>query len=974
MRLDKLTAYELIEKRTIDDLKSGSYLFKHKKSGARIAILENDDENKVFYIGFRTPPKDSTGVAHILEHSVLCGSEKYPLKDPFVELAKGSLNTFLNAMTFPDKTVYPIASCNNKDFKNLMDVYLDAVFYPNIYKEKKIFMQEGWHYDLSDADDEIKYNGVVYNEMKGAFSSADDVLNREIMNSLYPDTAYGVESGGDPENIPDLSYEDFLAFHKKYYHPSNSYVYLYGNADMEERLIYLDEEYLSKFDSINVDSFPGEQKPFDELKKYHKFYPITQEESEDNNTYLSYNAVVDKSINKEIYIAFQIIDYALVDSQGTPLKKALLDAGIGTEITSLFENGIYQPFYSIVAKNANDSDEQKFVEIINNTLNKIVCDVFDKNALEAGLNVLEFKYREADFGSYPTGLFYGLYTFDSWLYDDTKPFNNIECNDTFKLLRTKIDSDYFEQLVKKYLIDNNHKTIVTVSPKKGLLQENEKKLKAKLESYKRSLSEKEVEEIIANTKSLLEYQETSDTPEMIAKIPLLKREDLERKTQPLINKELELYGIKTVFNDVYTNGITYVNILFEAKNIPQKYLPYFNIMQYIYSGVDTDNYSYDVLGYEIDKCTGDLSTGISCYSDAFDDTVYKTYFSIKIKAFTNKIPEALKLTGEFLFNSHIDDFKRVKEIVSEIKSRKQSNLISSGHSVAFQRALSYLTEQGTYMEQLSGIDFFRFMEKMDADFDSFKDEYLRVVTELTEYIFTKENMILNVVGTEEELKTVSDNIEILSDRLYPAKETYSKEKIEVIKKNEAFTSSAMINYVAQVGSYKKDGLKYSGTLKVLKTIMAYEYLWSEVRVKGGAYGCFSMFLRNCECIFVSYRDPNLSKTIDVYRKAAEFIENFDADEEKLTKYIIGTMSELDVPLTPRSKGERSFIAYLIGITYEQLQKERNEVLDADIESIRKLALLINSFMKDEAICVIGNEEAIKKDEALFKSIVPLINN
>ena len=573
MNLEKLPQYELIEKRKIDDLNSESYLLRHKKSGARVAILENDDSNKVFYIGFRTPPKNSTGVAHILEHSTLCGSEKYPSKDPFVELAKGSLNTFLNAMTYPDKTVYPIASCNDKDFKNLMDIYLDAVFHPNISKNDKIFKQEGWHYELENADDELKINGVVYNEMKGAFSSPDDVIAREIFNSLYPDTAYGVESGGDPDVIPELSYQEFLEFHERYYHPVNSYIYLYGDADMVERLTYLDTEYLSKYDKIEVQSLPGEQEPFDSAKIVEKTYPILDEESEEDNSYLSYNVVCDYALNREMYIAFQVIDYALIASQGTPIRKALLDAGIGNDIYSVYENGIYQPYYSIVAKNANVEDKDRFVQIIDETLAKIIADGFDQNALTAGLNNLEFRYRESDFGSTPRGLVLGLAALDSWLYDDNKPFMHIECNDTYKFLRDKIGSSYYEEFVEEFILNNSHKSIVVVAPEKGLTLKKEQALKDKLASYKASLSAEEIQKIVDDTKALKLFQETPDSEEVLAKIPKLKRDDLNKTSLQYCNEMLNIDGQDVLFHDVFTNGISYINLMFRLGEIPVELLP-----------------------------------------------------------------------------------------------------------------------------------------------------------------------------------------------------------------------------------------------------------------------------------------------------------------------------------------------------------------------------------------------------------------
>ena len=467
-KIEELTAYEVLEKREISDIGSMSYLLRHKKTGARIALLSNDDENKVFYIGFRTPPADSTGVPHIIEHTVLCGSKDFPVKDPFVELVKGSLNTFLNAMTYSDKTLYPVASCNDKDFQNLMHVYLDAVFYPNIYKEEKIFRQEGWHYEMEDADAPLTINGVVYNEMKGAFSAPDEINDREVVNSLFPDTAYGVESGGDPDVIPTLTYEQFLAFHEKYYHPSNSYIYLYGNMDMAEKLAWIDEMYLSRFDSLTIDSALTLQKPFERPVVVKKEYPVMEGEALENNTYLSYNMVVGTSLDKELYFAMQILEYAICSASAAPIKLALIHKNIGTEVYSVYDNGIYQPYFSIVAKNANDEQKDAFVETIEDELKRLVREGIDKKSLLAGLNYYEFRYREADFGSYPKGLMYGLQMLDSWLYNDNMPFDMIEAIDLFQTLKERINTDYYEKLIDRYLIHNQHKSVLVLSPKEGL--------------------------------------------------------------------------------------------------------------------------------------------------------------------------------------------------------------------------------------------------------------------------------------------------------------------------------------------------------------------------------------------------------------------------------------------------------------------------------------------------------------------------
>ena len=592
MSIYDLNAYEVLQTEDLSDLKSKGTLLKHKKSGARVLLMENDDENKVFTIGFRTPPSDSTGVPHIMEHSVLCGSKEFPVKDPFVELVKGSLNTFLNAMTYPDKTVYPVASCNDKDFQNLMHVYMDAVFYPNIYQNDKTFRQEGWSYKLDDPDGELTISGVVYNEMKGAFSSPEGVLDRVVLNSLFPDNTYSVESGGDPEVIPELTYEQFLDFHRKYYHPSNSYIYLYGDMNMEEKLRWLDEKYLSDFENEPVDSEIHLQKPFTEMKEVVQEYSIASEESEEDNTYLSYNKVIGTTLDEKLYLAFEILDYALLSAPGAPLKKALLDAGVGKDISGSYDNGVYQPIFSVISKNANVEQKEEFVRVIEDTLKDVVKNGINKKALRAGINYHEFRFREADFGNYPRGLMYGLQLFDSWLYDETKPFIHMQAIPTFEFLKEQVETGYFEELIQKYLLDNTHGSIVIIKPERGRTARMDKELADKLQAYKDSLSKEEIDALVKATKELEEYQEEESAPEDLAKIPVLGREDISREIAPIYNKELETGGVKLVHHEVETNGIGYTALLFDLSGIPEEKLPYISILQSVLGIIDTKNYEY----------------------------------------------------------------------------------------------------------------------------------------------------------------------------------------------------------------------------------------------------------------------------------------------------------------------------------------------------------------------------------------------
>ena len=973
MKIENVESYEIVEKRTLEDLNSEGYLLRHKKTGARVVLLSNDDENKVFSIGFRTTPVNSTGVAHILEHSVLCGSKDFPIKDPFVELVKGSLNTFLNAMTFPDKTIYPVASCNDKDFQNLMHVYLDAVFYPNIYKEEKIFLQEGWHYEMEDKDAPLTLNGVVYNEMKGAFSSPDDVLYRELMDSLYPDTTYGFESGGDPEVIPQLSYEEFLDFHRKYYHPTNSYIYLYGNMDMAEKLEYIDREYLSAFDRRDVDSTVQTQEAFAQTRRVEKEYPIGEAEEEKGNAYLAYNMSIEDNLNKEFYVAFQILDYALCSAPGAPLKKALTDAGIGTDINSNYENGIKQPFFSIISKNADADQEEAFIKTIHEVLERIVKEGLDEKALLAGINFYEFKYREADYGNMPKGLMYGLPILDSWLYGDNMPFIHVEANAVYAALREKAGSGYFEGLIQKYLLDNPHKSIVVLKPKKGLTEERDKALADKLAAYKAGLSEEEILKIVAQTKALKEYQDTPDTPENLAKIPLLARTDMKKEAVKFVNEMRKIGDTDFLFHDIFTNGISYLRLIFNLDKVPTRLYPYIGILKGTLGLLNTEHYGYADLFNEINIKTGGISVVNNAYGSVRQEDKCTVTLEVKAKVLDKNVKQAIDLMQEIILTSDFSDKKRIKEILAEGKSKMQGQMISAGHSVAANRALSHVSRTAAVNEALSGMTFYRMVEKLDGNFAEEADGIVTNLKELAAIIFRPENLMVDLTGSREMAERLPDMIHVLKDCLYTeAVEEGCFEPEKGVQK-EGYKTPGQVQYVCRAGNFKDKGLSYHGSLRVLKVMMGYDYLWSQVRVKGGAYGCMCSFGKSGDCYFVSYRDPNLKNTIEVYEKAADYIASFEADERMLTQFIIGAVSELDMPMTPAAKGLFSLSGYMMDLTEEDLQKERDELLATTAEDLKKTAAYIRAFMSADCLCVVGNAEKIKEAQDLFGNIENLVN-
>ncbi len=969
MTVEQLRAYELIEKRQIEDIHSLSYVLRHKKSGARVALLSNEDKNKVFYIGFKTPPKDSTGVAHILEHSVLCGSEKFPLKDPFIELAKGSLNTFLNAMTYPDKTVYPVASCNDKDFRNLMDVYLDAVFHPNIYKEDKIFCQEGWHYEMEDEKDDLKINGVVYNEMKGVYSSPDDVVERKVMDSLFPGHTYGIESGGDPDVIPSLTYEEFLDFHRKYYHPSNSYIYLYGDMDMAENLEFLDKEYLSHYDTIEVDSNIEKAEKFRKMQEFTAEYSVMSEEELENATYLAFAAKIGAGGEKEKYLAFPILDYAICSSQGAPIKKALIEKGLGEDVYSTLEMGISEPFFAITAKNTSLERKEEFLNTIRDTVMDLVENGIDKKALLAGLNVFEFQYREADFGHYPKGLAYGLDMLDSWLYDDKQVFDFIEADAVYKKLRAQIEEGYFENLLKECILENTNASIVIASPKLNLNEEKEAKLYASLQEYKASLSLEEVEAIVKNTWELKEYQEREDAPEVLECIPLLNREDIDTEAIKLKNELIKTDGADILMHNTETNGIAYIRYMFDITDMEEEMLPYLGLLKNLLGLMDTEHYTYGELFNEIHIRTGGMGVMTNFFPDYADTDIYKLTMDVKMKVLYPQMQPAYEILKEMICHSIFTDKKRLKELLLEMKSKSQSSFVSAGHSLAAGRALSYFSCGSKISDELKGLSQYRFIEELLNDYDAKIDDVIGKLEGLCKSIFVKKRMLVDYTGTMEALEAVKGISKAFYDALPDGVDREENvNAVQCEKKNEAFKTSGQVQFVCRAGNFLKKGLPYTGALKVLRVMMGYDYLWINVRVKGGAYGCMCSFNRNGDSYFVSYRDPNLAKTVEVYEHISDYLKQFVADERTLTQYIIGTVSDLDAPLSPSAYGAFCLGAYLSGVTEEMLQKDRDEVLSVSEEDIRSLSKYVDAILEENNICVVGTAAKIEESKELFGTI------
>ncbi|MDP8239837.1 MAG: insulinase family protein [Candidatus Hatepunaea meridiana] len=973
-----LHGFRLIEQKEIVEINSIARLFEHIQSGARLLHLENDDDNKVFSIAFKTPPHDSTGIPHILEHSVLCGSRKFPTKEPFIELMKGSMNSFLNAFTSSDKTIYPVASKNDKDFVNLMNVYLDAVLFPKIYDIPEIFMQEGWHYELDDRDGELTYKGVVYNEMKGAFSSPESVLGRKIQETLFPDTSYGFESGGDPDVIPDLRYQQFTAFHKKYYHPANSYIFLYGNGKLEEHLKFINSEYLRHFDRIEIDSSIREQKPFAAPREVVVEYPISPNEVENDKTYLALNFVVGHSSDPLIHLAFGILKHLLLDTPAAPLKKAMIDAGIGKDVYGKFDN-IMQPTFSIIVKKSSLELKEKFKDVVFECLQDIVKNGINEKQLEASINIHEFLLREADFGDWPKGVLYSFNSLVNWLHGGD-PTLLLQYERTLKEIKSKTASSrqvktpdatvgFFEGLIEKQLLNNNHRSLLILKPQKGLVEEKEKETKKKLADYKASLSERELDEIIKQTQTLKLRQQTPDTPEILETIPMLSLKDINPQAEklPLVEKEID--GVKVLTHPMFTNNIGYLNLYFNTTCVPQKLIQYIPLLARVLGKVDTTNYSYGELSNEINIHTGGIGCSTGIFPEKDTDEKYHPMFKVESKVLMNKLPVLLELIKETLVNSKLNNRKRIKEIIQETKSRLEMGLSFHGHLFAIKRAFSYFSQSGKYTDLINGLSFYKFIAGLENNFSMKESEIIANLSKIAEFIFNRNNLLVSFTSAEDGYSKLKNDFGILLDDLNVSKLEKIDYNFDLSRDNEGLMTPGKVQYVAKAYNYRRSGKQYNGVMQILRKVIQRDYLWNRIRVQGGAYGAFMGFARDGSLYMGSFRDPNLVETLETFDQAEEYIRNFETSSREMTKYIIGTISDFDKPLTPSMKGEFATANYISHISQNDIQKERDDVLNATPEEIQQFADVVGEAMKHNYFSVLGNEGKITDNKNVFGKLV-----
>ncbi len=968
MEINKVySGFRLDRIERIDEINGTAYEMKHEKSGARLIYIDSPDSNKVFNIAFRTTPHNSTGVAHIMEHSVLCGSRKFPLKEPFVELVKGSLNTFLNAMTYPDKTMYPVASKNDKDFHNLMDVYLDAVFYPRVREDAEIVMQEGWHYELENADDELTYKGVVFNEMKGVYSSPDSVLERQMMRELFPDTTYGVDSGGDPDYITDLTYEEFQEFYRVHYHPSNSYIFLYGDMNIEEQLAFLNDEYLSHFDAIEVHTEVALQAPFTEGKVVSYPYSVGSEEPTDNRTLHSF-AYVLPDVTPEHSLAFEVLTHALLTSPAAPLKQALVKAGIGSDVSGYYLDSIRQPMWTVQATGSNLDKQADLQRIVESTLQDLCDKGLDKELLEASLNSIEFALRESDFGGRPIGLAYIIRMMDNWLYDND-PLELLHYEEALTNIRNGLAGTYFEDLIRHSILNNNHKVLVSIYPERGLQERKDAEVKEHLAAVKANMTTEEIDAIVEQTKRLKIRQETPDSDEALASIPLLELSDLNPNMEAVERRESKIGNTTVHFVPTFTKGINYVGLYFKLNCLTEEELFYADILSDILGRVDTSERGYEALAKDINMNLGGLSSDITAISKDGKRDEFTPLMIVRAKALHTKLPDLCRLINEVVQKADYSDDSRLTELVQESKAIWDNEAFRRGNSIVSQRVMAQVSAVGKFRDN-GNLGYYQKISELASN-PAALPLLPEKLAEVARKIFRANNVDIMFVGEEGELEAFKNLMKPLVDTWDTAELSNDVLQITRLSGNDGIVTAGKVQYVAQGGNFIDHGFKHVGPMSVLETILRYEYLWIRIRVQGGAYGAFANFYDDGNMIFCSYRDPNLLETLDVYKELPQYLRDFTLTDREMRKYIIGTMSSLDLPMTPALRGPRAMGMYFSGAKLEDKVEFRKQVIACKPEDIVALADVVEPVLNDNHICTMGNEQKIKDAGNIFDNIVSL---
>ena len=969
-----VSGYERVEHRALPDINADGLVLKHVKSGAKVVLLANDDPNKVFAIAFRTTPMDSTGVPHIIEHSVLAGSEKYPVKDPFTEMAKGSLKTFLNAFTAPDMTMYPVASCNYKDFKNLVDVYMDAVMHPLIYRREEIFRQEGWRYEMESPEADLTINGVVYSEMKGVYSDPESSLHQTMMQAMYPDVTYGVESGGDPKVIPELTYEAFKEFHHTYYSPANSYIYLYGDMDLADMLEELDRSYLSKFDIIPVDSEVGVQKPTG-FRRVDIPYSVEEGDDTKDKTYLQYGVKLFDGPDLKKSLAWDVLSGILFSMPGAPVKKALVDAGIGNDVGSYVVSDMRQPVLAVTARETEPEKADEFLRIIRDEVAKAAREGVNKRSVLGALNSAEFAYREAEFGGYPKGILFAAASLSGCLYSENATFDALDKAYLFEELRGELENGYFEGLLQEFL-DTDHAALVVMTPEPGLAGKEEKALAEKLAAKKAAMSPEEIDELVAKTKALKEFQSRVETEEELSCIPLLSIDDIDKEQLPVPYEVTETAdGIPVVKIENFASGITYVQLRFDATDIPQEELPYLGLLSDVYAYMDTANYGYRELQDEVNFYTGGINGYLESTPVKGELGAMRGQYTIAVKVFDGGLAKGLDLAWEGIGRLQFTDTNRLREILAELAVRLPSSFEARGHSTARSLAYSYFSPSAAFTHFSCGEAYYGCVKKWLADFDAVKDELVDHLTRIRAHIFRKENLTIGISSGAEGYAKAADDFAVIPGLFaelpaaapVPAmKDLPWKGGYTLAKKNEVLTYAGAVQYNAIAGNFIEAGWKYNGAFAVLNTLLARDYLWNKIRVLGGAYGAMQGFgMISGDTFMATYRDPNCRESYKAFEGAVEYTANLNLSENEITKYVIGTIAGMDTPFTPASILGTAMSRYFTGLTKEEWQQVRDEVLSVTNEQLTALAPMLKAVLAQDYRAALATERQAKECADLF---------
>ncbi len=926
-----LHGFELIRDETIQEINSRARLYRHLTSGAQLLSLENDDENKVFGITFRTPPGNSTGVAHIMEHSVLCGSRKYPVKEPFVELVKGSLNTFLNAFTYPDKTCYPVASQNVQDFYNLIDVYLDAVLYPNLTRHT--FEQEGWHYELDSLEDAMAFKGVVFNEMKGAYSTPDEVLSQLSQSIVFTDITYGADSGGDPRVIPDLTYEAFKAFHERFYHPSNALVYFYGDDDPIKRLEILNA-YLRDFENREVNSSVPPQPRYSEPRRLAASYEVTAEDEAPTGM-LTVNWLLPDGADPTEKFAFSILSEILIGTPASPLRKALIDSGLGEDLVGRgVETEFAQMFLSVGMKGVQPGDLDRVETLIQDTLRQLVADGIDADAIAAAMNTVEFSLRENNTGSFPRGLGVMLRALESWLYD-RDPLALLKFEQPLNEIKAKIQAGrYFEQLIETHLLQNSHRGTVMLLPDENLAQQREAAETARLKAARQAMDPAQLRAIVENTRELKRRQETPDTPEALATIPVLGLADLEREIRTIPSGESREGDARLLYHDLFTNGIFYLDLGFDLHTLPQELLPYVPLFARALLETGTDRLDFVQLVQRIGQNTGGIGHSLF-HSTVLNSGESTNWLFLRGKAMVPQVDELLAILGDVLRSARLNDRERLRQMVLEDKAGFESMLTDVGHRIVNLRIKAGLNEADWAAEQMGGVSQLVFLrelvDKMDHDWPAVQT----ALEQIRALLVRRSSLVANVTLDAKNWQAVESQLRAFLAGFPAGSSSRIAWQRPTAQQPEAITLPSQVNFVGKGVHLYQGGYRFSGSLLVALQYLRSTWLWERVRVQGGAYGGMGAFDRFSGVFsLLSYRDPNLDKTLSIYDQTADFLRDLKLDPAELNKAIIGTIGELDAYQLPDAKGYTSLTRYLLQVSDEERQRTRDEVLGASVTDIR----------------------------------------